>query len=482
MDLRDMTARNMGWIALSQFVTVGVFQLVLLFLATLLPPRDFGIYAACTIVSALLLQVTTLGLDYAVIRSNDSWTEVVSTGTLLRVLFSVGGIVIVAAFSEEISALFGLSGFGIPIVVASLTVILSALSFPPQMDLTKSLQFRKLSISRMTSSVVWCVLAVSLTYLGFSYWSLVLPLIPSQISGLAVLYLQSPQRSTREVSTRVARNLLKFGGVTSLGLLLAMFSVSIDKIIVGSILGSASLGIYWVMFQYGNLVPSWLTGVINTVMFPTYVRLDGQPAALRKAYMETLRYASEFAGLFSFGIAGASPLLVGVILGEKWSDGVAILSILGIGGYFAALTSPAGNVFISQRKPQLIYQITLAFLIPLTVFLVISTYLYGLLGASVVILSHQTILCIYVIHRADGLLAINRMEILREILPSAAAGIAVAVCLYLVSIGLNHSLFSLAIAIIIGTAAYSLLATALSGGRFAEDVKTGIRIIRMRQS
>jgi O-antigen/teichoic acid export membrane protein len=42
MDFRDMTARNMGWIALSQFVTVGVYQLVLLFLATLLSPQDFG--------------------------------------------------------------------------------------------------------------------------------------------------------------------------------------------------------------------------------------------------------------------------------------------------------------------------------------------------------------------------------------------------------------------------------------------------------
>jgi PST family polysaccharide transporter len=426
--------------------------------------------------------VTTLGLDYAVIRSYDSWTKVVSTGTLLRVLFSVSGIVIVAAFSEEISALFGLSGFGIPIVVASLTVILSALSFPPQMDLTKSLQFRKLSVSKMTSSVVWCVLAVSLTYLGLSYWSLVLSLIPSQISGLAVLYLQSPQRSTREVSTRVARNLLKFGGVTSVGLLLALFSVSIDKIIVGSILGSASLGIYWAMFQYGNLAPSWLTGVINTVMFPTYVALDGQPAALRKAYTETLRYASEFAGLFSFGIAGASPLFVNLILGEKWNDGVTILSILAIGGYFTALTSPAGNVFVSQRKPQLTYQIALAFLIPMIIFLVISTNLYGLPGASVVILFHATIMCIYVIHRASGLLGINTLDILKGFLPSATAGIAAAICIYIVSFGLERSFFSLATAIIIGTAVYSLLATALSGGKFAEDVREGIRIVRRRRS
>jgi len=481
MEFRDMTARNMGWIALSQFVTVGVYQLVLLFLATLLSPQDFGVYAACTIVSALLLQMTTLGLDYAVIRSNDSWAKVISTGTLLRVLFSVSGIVIVAVFSEEISALFGLSGFGITIIVASLTVILSAISFPPQMDLTKSLQFRKLSISRMISSVVWCVLAVSLTYLGFSYWSLVLSLIPSQISGLAVLYLQSPQRSTREVSAKVARDLLKFGGVTSLGLLLAAFSVSIDKIIVGSILGSASLGIYWAMFQYGNLAPSWLTGVINTVMFPTYVRLDGQPAALRKAYTETLRYASEFAGLFSFGIAGASPLFVGAILGEEWSDGVMILSILAIAGYFTALTSPAGNVFVSQRKPQLLYQIALAFLIPLVIFLIIFTNLYGLIGASVVILSHATIMCIYVIHKSGRLLTINTSEILKGVAPSAIAGIATATCLYLLSFELEHSIFSLVIAIIIGIAVYSLLATALSRGRFVKDVEEGIRVIKMKR-
>jgi O-antigen/teichoic acid export membrane protein len=236
------------------------------------------------------------------------------------------------------------------------------------------------------------------------------------------------------------------------------------------------------MFQYGNLAPSWLTGVINIVMFPTYVALDGQPDALRKAYAETLRYASEFAGLFSFGVAGISQLFVDVILGEEWNDGVAILSVLAIGGYFTALTSPAGNVFVSQRRPQLIYQIALAFLIPLIMFLVISTNLWGLLGASVVILSHAAFMCIYVIHRASGLLAINTFEILKGILPSATAGVAAAACLYIVSTGLDRSLFSLAAAIIIGTAVYSLLVTALSGGKFAHDVKEGIRIIRMRRS
>jgi len=79
-------------------------------------------------------------------------------------------------------------------------------------------------------------------------------------------------------------------------------------------------------------------------------------------------------------------------------------------------------------------------------------------------------------------LAVNMLEILREIAPSATAGIATATCLYVVSIGLERSLFSLVTAIIIGTAVYSLLATVLSGGRFAVDVKEGIRIIRMKKS
>ena len=480
MGLWQRTATNVGWTTLSQAFTVGLCQIVLLVLASILSPRDFGVYAACAVVNTVLVQLSTFGLDYAVVNSEGDWRRVVSTGTLLRITLSVVGIGVVIILAGWLSEFFEIDNLELPMILASSAALVIALAFPPQMELTKNLRFRQLSISRIFGSITWSVVALLLASIGWSYWSLIIASVSSQLAILVGVFLLSSQGFTVGFEKQTGRKLLRFGGVTTAGLFLVFLAGNLDKFVVGALKGPELFGIYWAMYIYGTFAPSWLTGVINTVMFPTYSILREKPDSLRRAYSDTLRYVSNFSAPISMGLAGGSSLFVLVLLGERWEEGVASLTLLSIAGYFMSMTSPAGNVFISIGKPELIFRITLAFLVPMVPLLILAGFEYGIVGVSAVILGHESAKCLYVIHRAGHLTGINASTMLKSILPSVAAGVLAGLIVLATYELIGVSALALVLAGALGALTYLVAGNLFSKGMLLVDIREGIRAIRNR--
>ena len=480
MGLWQRTATNIGWTALAQFFAIGIYQLVLLTLASILTPYDFGVYAACTVVNAILIQLTTLGLDYAVINSKGDWRRIVSTGAFLRIFLSLIGFGVVVLLSGVLSEVFQIDNLELPLIIVSSTVIVVSLAFPPQMELTKNLHFKKLSISKICGSATWSIMAITLALLDWSYWSLIVALVAAQIAILVSVHLLSTKRLTVDLDRETASKLVRFGGITASGLFLALLAVSVDKFVVGSVIGPDILGVYWAMFTYGTASPQLLTGIINAVMFPTYTILRDKPESLKKAYSETLRYVSEFSAPISMGLAGGSSLFVLVLLGAEWETGIVSLSLLSMSGFFTSLTSPAGNVFISTGRPDLIFRITLVFLIPMVILLVPAAYAYGIVGVSVVILGHESAKCAYVVYRAGRLIDAAPSSLIKGILPSGAAAAVAGIVVLMTGILADISALTLVIAAILGITTYLLLGQLFSKGALLDDIRNGFSAIRSR--
>jgi len=478
MGLWQRTATNVGWIALAQFFTVGVNQLVLLALASILTPLDFGVYAACTVVNVVLIQLTSLGLDYAVINSRDEWKKVISSATIVRFVLSVVSLGLIVVLSGTLSDLFQIDNLELPMILASSAVVVIALAFPPSMELTKNLRFKRLSICRISGSATWSVLALTLALLDWSYWSLIVALVSSQLATLISAFLLSPERPAAEYDRVIAKKLIRFGGVAVSGTFLGLLAISIDKFVVGAIVGPASLGVYWAMFTYGTASPQWISGIVNTVMFPTYTILRKKPEAMRKAYSETLRYVSEFSAPISMGLAGGSSLFVMVLLGGKWESGIASLSLLSVSGFFMSMASPAANVFVSMGRPDLIFRTNLQFLVPMALLLVPAAHAYEILGVSAVILGHESTKCVYVIHLAGKLTGAKASSIAKSIMPSVSAAVAAGLVVLAVNLLVQTSVLGLALAIILGVLTYFLLGQLLSRGAMLRDFREGVRAIR----
>jgi PST family polysaccharide transporter len=261
--------------------------------------------------------------------------------------------------------------------------------------------------------------------------------------------------------------------------MLAFLAGNLDKFVVGWTVGPDELGVYFIMFTYGTAGPSLLTGIINTVMFPTYSVLNERPEALRRAYSESLRFVAEFSSIVSMGLAAGSTLFVLVLLGDKWEAGVMSLTLLSLAGFFMSLTSPAGNVFISVGRPDLILRITLAFFLPMVPLLVLSAESYGVTGVAAIILGHESCKCIYVVYRAGTLINADVGEMVSHIVPFVIAGIVAGLVVLAITILLGTTLVALLLAILIGMTAYLVLGSVLSKGALLRDIRDGVRVMRV---
>ena len=478
MGLRETTVTNIGWTAVAQLAVVGLTQVLLLVVAHILSPQDFGIYAACMIVIGLAQTLTILSLDYAAIQSKEDWNEVVSTAWILRISLSVVTIACIVLLSPIISALFHIGNLELPLLILSLNLIVLAFTFPPQVHLTKLLRFKEISIARIAQSLVWSAAVLIFAIIGALYWSLIFASILSLVTFMIFVWLITKRRVGLHFSRRTATNLVRFGSILTAGSFVYLLSTNVDKILVGSMIDSAALGIYWLMYSYGTTAPTFMTGVINTVMFPTYVDLEKKPERIKNAYLETLRITSGFSALMAFGLSGGAYLFVSVLLGANWIEGATSLAILSIAGLFISLTSPAANLFISKGKPELVLWLTLVCFIPMIPILIVGIAFFGIIGASLAVLIYEGCKCLLVLNKAGKLLDMRNREIIPEILPSIIAGIASALCITLIQLLLGATVITLIIAAGLGLATYIAIITIASHGKFLEDVKEGIRIIR----
>jgi len=478
MGLRETTVTNIGWTAVSQIAVVGLSQVLLLIIAHILSPQDFGIYAACMIVIGLAQILSIFSLDYGAIQSKEDWNKVVSTAWVLRISLSVIAIACVVLLSPIISAIFHIGNLELPLLILSLNLLVLAFTFPPQVYLAKLLRFKEISMARIAQSLVWSAAVLILAIIGALYWSLILASILSLVSFMIFVWLFARRRASLRFSKRIATNLVRFGGILTAGSFIYLLSTNIDKILVGSMISPIMLGIYWLMYSYGTTAPTFMTGIINTVMFPTYVNLEREPEGVKKAYLETLRITSGFSALMAFGLAGGAYLFVNVLLGSNWLEGATSLAILSIAGLFISLTSPAANLFISKGKPELVLWLTVICFIPMIPILIVGIAFFGIIGASLAVLIYEGSKCLLVLNKAGKLLDTKSREIIPEILPSIIAGIASALCIALIQQLFGATVIVLILAALLGLATYIAIIIKVSHGKFLEDVKEGMQIIR----
>ena len=93
----------------------------------------------------------------------------------------------------------------------------------------------------------------------------------------------APRRGTDVIS------MLKYGGAVTLHNLVAYLAFNVDKVLLGRFWGAEVLGIYGRAYQLINMPTDNLNSTIGLVGFPALSRLQNDPPAPEKLFLEGLR-------------------------------------------------------------------------------------------------------------------------------------------------------------------------------------------------
>ncbi|QEY31472.1 lipopolysaccharide biosynthesis protein [Synechococcus sp. RSCCF101] len=401
--------RNISWTGAAE-IGVRVTRLfATAVLARFLTENDYGLAALVLSVNELLVVFTRNGIvDRLVqLRNPRQVDELIPTAFSLSLVLSlllclgsvVAAAVMVRVYQQE--ALFW------PIVCISVGYLFIPFSVVPTSLIMIDNQLKPLSLTVLVSIGTDNMLSALLAYQGFGLWAIVLPKILITPIWPLMLYRFRPWPIPKRLSFTNSRILIGFSSKILGSELLTTFQSNLDYLLIGLLLSTAQLGLYYFAFNAGL---GFSLALISTLMPAFYTdlceaRQGGQDMA--HVFRRNLRIVMKIFIPFVLLQVVVAPLYVPILFGQRWvEDGaVPVLQLICLSALSRPFAVAVTSLVRAIDRPRL----DLQYQVVLTVVLVIGVLAgarYGILGvAAAVCAAHWLVQGIYYLWASRRLLA-----------------------------------------------------------------------------
>ena len=469
--VRLRAVRGLSTMALLHMLGAAVTFLTLLALARLLTPKDFGLAAVAALVTGIVGTFGDFGLGPAVIQRTDRVEEALYTAGTLRLLVAIVLMVITMAVAPFAAVLFSAAEATNAIRVAALLFVLNGAAFIPLTRLSKQLRFGIILRAAATSAVVSGAISVSLAFLGFGYWSIIIASVAAALVNLAAFWILSPWRLRLVLDRNLARDLFRYGKHLFLMNIFVFFIFNVDNAAIAYSLGPAVLGFYTLSFKWANVPVNFLSKVAAQVMMPTYVLLKDSQDRLTKGYFETILMVNAVSWPVYIGLFFLAEEFVEIALGSVWLPIEPPLRILCGLGILRGITEPGSYLFLATGRSDFVSFTTGLHALSLAVLLFPGLYYGGIVGvAASVVVSYvvNAILVQRLLKRTIGVGWIRVGIMLRGLL---GAGLGMASLLVALRLVLPSSLITFFVAGTGGLTVYLGLLHVLEPGMFSRYLR-----------
>lgn len=465
MKMARSTTMNVGVVGAAQLVVVVVNQLVIIVLAHYLKPSDFGIFAVCQVIINLALAVSSFGLEEAAIQTNRDPEKEVVTAASLRLTLALVAAVLIFISAPYITGYFAIEDATLALQALSISFVLIGLAFVPRVWLKRELKFGLIALSSIVNIALWSATALILGILGAGFWALIMAFLVGTVGTSVTVWVFRPSKLQFRYRRAEANGLMRFGAYVMATNLLVFLFVNLDKVVIGKILGSDPLGVYWIAFQYGTQPTFFITTVMVSVIFPTYANIANDINVLREKHRRVLRYLTLVSFPIGVGLASISPSFINSLFGPQWSGAVTPLSLLCIFGVMVSITSTSGSVYMSTNNTRQMFKQNLVMIVPFLVLLLPAVKYCGLTGVAWLFVGVIFVQLLWVTKSVSSILSYSPLEDIRQIyaVPITASG-AMGSAVIAIWLVMGTSFITLLIQVPVGVAVYAAVVIAATKG------------------
>lgn len=332
--LTHRAAHATWWSALEITARYGVQFVVMILLARLLTPADFGLIAMLLVFTAFAALLVDGGFGTALVQRQHTNDDDETTVFLTAV--GTGAAVAVALWlaAPAIAAFYAQPALTPLMHVLVLVLPLGGLAAVPDALLTQRLDFRARANAEVVASLCSGVVAVVLAWRGFGVWSLVWQAITAIGLRAVTLWMLSGWRPRGRFDIACFRSLFSFGGYMLMANMLNTLSVRLQSLMIGRMFDSRALGFYTLAQNTQQAPAQFMSGVLNRVGLPVFSTVADEPAKLVGALRLSLRVSVFVFVPCMVGIAVVAKPLIAVLYGARWTPAAPLLSILAVSAVF----------------------------------------------------------------------------------------------------------------------------------------------------
>ncbi|MGV2112166.1 oligosaccharide flippase family protein [Agrobacterium salinitolerans] len=313
--------------------------MVVVVLARFLSPSDIGIAAAAMATSDILKSLTENGVGQRIIIAPQDRLEAECNAAHRIFWIWCAGLFLLQILVASALWLLGSStqSFLLLAALASEYLIMPAGLVQCALAMRRGKLRSTAAISgaqNVGANLMTCCLAVIFP----GPWAIVAPKVltgPIWLIGMRKIVHWQP---ARDFDRSALKPFIRFGlPVLGVELLKAVRQQS-DKLIVGALLGTDALGLYFFAYNASTGIATSLTSAFSTVLFPYLAGSDNRRIALRNGLLMSLAIVSPIV----LAQALAAPTYVHFVFGDTWGPVaplVAILSLMALPNTLWAVSS-----------------------------------------------------------------------------------------------------------------------------------------------
>lgn len=334
-----------------------VIPLINMILARILIPADFGMVAISSMIITFIEMFTDAGFQKYIIqhdfKSEEEMNMYASIAFWSNLILAMVGYVTVVLFAPYIALGFGNVEADLMIKIASMQIIVSALSSSQKAILQRKLNFFTLFKTRMIVLIVPVVISLPLAFMGMGYWSLIIGNLIGVITNTVVIWKYSEWKPEMIYDIHILKKMFKFSFWSMLESVSIWLSSWADSLIIGFLLTSELLGLYRNSINAANSIIFLVAAPIVPILFSMLSRYQDDIQMFNASY---LKFKHIFAallfptciGLFLYGDLAAS-----ILLGDNWKGAGKIISIWSLFYAVSGISTLASEVYRAKGIPKI---------------------------------------------------------------------------------------------------------------------------------
>ncbi len=302
-----------------------------LILARLLSPSDFGIFAICMAVVALLDVFRDFGIGSYLIQEKEVTTSSMRTVFTTVTALSVLCFVLLFFGSYGIAAFYGDEGaLRQVLMLLSVNFLFAPFSIISMSLLRREFAFNVLAVINISTALCNLVVAALLAALGHGVLSFGWAALAASILRIAIACIMRPCFTAFRFSFADWRKVAHFGTFSTATAIINVLHENLPQFIIGRMLGFGAVGLLGRAVTLCQLPDRLVISALNPLILPALADRNRRGFNLKPTYLLALAHVSALQWPALLGIALFAEPLVPLLFGSQWLEVVPLVRIMAL--------------------------------------------------------------------------------------------------------------------------------------------------------
>lgn len=326
--LKQKTVKGILWSTLERFSVQGIQFVVMIIMARILTPNDYGLVGMLTVFIAVSQSLIDSGFSQALIRKQnrseaDNSTVFYFNIAVGLILYGILYIIapLIADFYHEPQLIEITRVIGLTIIFNSFVVVQRTL-------LTVNIDFKTQAKAAFTATFISGILGIWMATSGYGVWSLVTQQLVNIGINTLLLWGLSHWRPRWIYSWNSFHELFGFGSRLLVSGLIDTLYRNIYLIVIGRVFTASDLGYYTRAHHFADFPSSNISGIIQRVTYPILCSIQNENERLANVYRRFIRLSAFIIFPLMMGLAAVAEPLVLALLKEQWLFAATLISII----------------------------------------------------------------------------------------------------------------------------------------------------------